>query len=72
MNTAATPVLGGSRLAMIFTAKDRLPQRLKTLFDLLFVEGITEEQACVRLSMDREAILKEKTALIRSLKAASV
>lgn len=60
-----------SRIAAMLNAKDRLPPRLRTLFDLLFVQGMTEEQVCSHLQLDQEALRRDKSSLLRSLKAAA-
>lgn len=58
-----------SRLQQVLNAKDRLPSNLKQLFELLYVQGYSEEQVSVTLRRDIDAIRTDRRALIRSLKA---
>lgn len=60
-----------SRVMQMLNAKDRLPEQLKTLFDLLFIKGMTDEQASRHLKVDADAISRDKSTMMRSLKAAS-
>jgi len=60
-----------SRLQQMLNAKDRLPANLRALFDALFVQGLSEEQACAKLSIDMDNLRGDKKTLIRSLRAAA-
>ena len=55
----------------MFNAKDRLPDRLRGLFELLFSKGMTEEQACMHLAIGIDDLSRDKQTMMRSLKAAA-
>lgn len=60
-----------SRLEHVLNAKNRLPPQLNTLFGLLFEQGMSEAQACEHLHVDIDSVKRDRTSLIRSLKAAT-
>lgn len=60
-----------SRIAAMLNAKERLPARMRMLFDLLFVQGLSEEQVCARLSLDHERLRQDKSSMLRTLKEAA-
>jgi len=66
-----TQQLPQSKVMQMLNAKERLPERLRNLFEILFVEGLSEEQACLRLHVDHDALAQDKSTMIRSLIAAS-
>lgn len=68
-NFPSAPI--SSKIMQMLNAKERLPERLKTLFDLLFIKGMTEEQAGAHLDVDAESITRDKQIMMKSLKAAS-
>lgn len=57
------------KVAEMFRAKDHLPERLRVLFELLFVTGMTEEQAANHLHVDVAAIEIDKSTMLKSLKS---
>lgn len=59
------------RILNMLNAKERLPERLRTLFELLFLKGMTESQASEYLQLDIDAIHAEKNIMMRTLKAAA-
>jgi DNA-directed RNA polymerase specialized sigma24 family protein len=60
-----------SHIVRMLNAKKRLPEHLRTLFDLLFVDGLTDAQVCERLRVTPASLRADKAVMIRSLKAAS-
>ncbi len=71
MNTTETAAVPTSRLGHLLSVKNRLPPQLKTLFELLFEDGMTEEQACQRLRVDRATLDQDRSTMMRSLKRAA-
>lgn len=65
----ATMDLRPSKIVSMFNAKDRLPINLQVLFELLFIKGLTEEQAGVRLKLGIDKVNEEKTMLLKALKS---
>ncbi len=59
------------RLMMLLNSVSRLPERMRLLFELLFVAGLTDEQAAGKMSMDVPTLWQEKILLMRSLKSLS-
>lgn len=58
-----------SLLAQMLNAKERLPQNLKTLFEMLYVQGLSDEQVRERLNLQPEVFARDKSCMLRSLKA---
>lgn len=58
-----------SLLAQMLNAKERLPQNLKTLFEMLYVQGLSDEQVRERLKLPPEVFARDKSCMLRSLKA---
>ena len=56
---------------MLLNSVSRLPERMRLLFELLFVVGLTDEQAAGKMSMDVPTLWQEKILLMRSLKSLS-
>lgn len=59
-----------SRLVQIYNAIESLPESMQTLFKLLFVHGLSDAQVAARLHIDEDGLGRQKSQLMRTLKAA--
>ena len=58
-----------SRYAALLDSASRLPPALANLFQLCFVQCLTDEQVAAQLRVGLPEVARQKTSLIRSLKS---
>jgi RNA polymerase sigma factor (sigma-70 family) len=56
-------------LQSIFREMENLPPVRRTIFKLLFVEGLTSDEAAEKLNLSRQTILNQKTRALHTLRA---
>lgn len=67
-NNCARPGSGDTRLEQMLEATNHLPAPQQAIFHALFVDGLGEGAAAVRLRITPEALLAGKHSMLRSLK----
>ncbi len=59
-----------SRVLEMMNVQRRLPPQQQKLFDVLFVEGLSEDSASARLSIPVGELQSQRTSMLKTLRAA--